>query len=338
MTAIAIGWQGDGVNPGGIALFAERRGVLVRLGKAIDVGMPLCAVPCAPDSVLFVSDGQGQGSLLSAEWNPSGDLELVTRVASPGKLPCSLALSPAAKHIVAAHYGSGTVSVHAVLSDGSIAERGTIWALPEPESGSCSERQTSAHPHQVIFGFLDETLAVVDLGLDKILFADMNEVSGALTHRASFALESGAGPRNLVIGAHSSVAFLACELDSSIVELRSENGLTNGLTATGAFPLGRSATTRNYPSDIDRSGNHVFIANRGASTIAVLDSNGDRSVREFDCGGLWPLSIKVVGDHLLVANRDSNSIVEMRIDRANGRLSEPKVLLSLPAPTCVAMT
>lgn len=54
-------------------------------------------------------------------------------------------------------------------------------------------------------------------------------------------------------------------------------------------------------------------------------------------GGHWPrnFAIGAAGEHLLVANQRSNSVVGFRIDADTGRLRATGARIEQPAPVCL---
>ena len=94
------------------------------------------------------------------------------------------------------------------------------------------------------------------------------------------------------------------------------------------------------PSGIVAVDNRVFVANRGADTIAVFDVETARGwlsrVTEFDCGGAWPRDLTV---------RDRPAVGQQRAQRPDQRVRhqpaaarpDPVFEIASPSPACVLL-
>jgi 6-phosphogluconolactonase len=227
--------------------------------------------------------------------------------------PCHLAVDPSGRLLVAANYGSSTLTLIALGEDGSF---GDTASLVLEGQGPDAERQEAAHPHQVLFH--DGLMLVVDLGADlvrRFAFDLGQSVDRMLTPIEPLAAPAGSGPRHGVFLPDGRLA-LSGELGSSlIVESRARPAVWESTASTLRRGAARSRTPRNYPGDVQRSedGRFVYLANRGHDTIAAFDvtSAAPRLVAEVESGGAWPQHLLVLGDRCLVANWDSNLVTAL---------------------------
>lgn len=242
--------------------------------------------------------------------------------------PCHLSVDPTGRYLVTANYGSGSVSVHPIATDGSLGER--VDLVQHKGSGPVTERQEGPHAHQARFDPAGRYLLVNDLGTDTITAYRLE--GGRLAEAARTALPAGTGPRHLAFGP-GHLVYLAGELSSTVTAL-SYDAESGALTV-----LGSARTTGydgdNFPSEIAASadGRYVYVANRGANTVGVLATSptGVRLVAEVATGGDWPRNLILLDGFLYVANQNSDTVGIFRVDAETG-IPEPAGSLAVPSP------
>lgn len=245
--------------------------------------------------------------------------------------PCHLSVDPTGRYLVTANYGSGSVTVHPIATDGSLGDR--VDLVQHKGSGPVTDRQEGPHAHQARFDPAGRYVLVNDLGADTITAYRLE--GGKLAEAARTALPPGTGPRHLAFGAGDRV-YLAGELSSTVTAL-SYDAASGALTVLGA-----ARTTEhegdNFPSEIATSadGRYVYVANRGANTVGVLAAEpaGVRLVGEVATGGDWPRHLVLLGDFLYVANQNSDGVGIFRVDGDTG-VPEPAGALAVPSPACL---
>jgi 6-phosphogluconolactonase (cycloisomerase 2 family) len=276
------------------------------------------------------------GSVSSFAIESDGRLRPLNTQPTGGTLPCHIMLHPAG-YVLAANYGTGSVSVHPVGADGTLGERTDL--AEHHGHGPDPDRQAGPHIHQVKLA--SGVVVAIDLGLDRLVGYRLDPSSGRLEPGADpFARSrTGAGPRHAV--AHPSGRwYVANELDSTVsvfepdFELR-ELRLLDTVAAT-LEPPGE----RNYPGGIALSAdaNLLYLSNRGANAITTfsLSDNGvARPVDEVPVDGAWPRHFAIVDDLMLVANERSDNVTGFRLDPDTGRPSPLGVLAESGTPTCV---
>ena len=75
-------------------------------------------------------------------------------------------------------------------------------------------------------------------------------------------------------------------------------------------------------------GKFIYISTRFKDVLSVVDSESFELVEVKDCGGKHPRDFIVIGDHLLCANMESDSIVSFGIKK--GTLSSVSSELKVP--------
>ncbi|MEV6490179.1 lactonase family protein [Actinoplanes sp. NPDC051633] len=317
----------------GIALLRRDRdtGDLTRLGLAARTPSPsfLARHPTLP--VLYAVNELLLGAVSAFAVAPDGSLEPIATGQTGGGHPCHLALTRDGRHLLAANYSSGSVSVLPLGPDGRPGERTDLIDLDG--QGPDPERQKAPHAHMVL---PDDTghVLIADLGSDRVWRARLDPLSGRLTGlTAAIVAEPGTGPRHLRPAPDGAV-LLVGELSGELSWYRPGNG---GLERRGARQI-TSTTGVNYPSElaVGRDGRFVYVANRGPDTIAIFGWDGDTASRvgEVPTGGTWPRHIALIGDHLYVANERSHSVTVLRIDPETGLPTPQGEPVQEPSPTC----
>ncbi|MEO9238719.1 MAG: beta-propeller fold lactonase family protein, partial [Jatrophihabitantaceae bacterium] len=161
-----------------------------------------------------IDDGQ-----VSAVLVEKGRLRLLASVATGGRQPCHLAISPDGRRLYAANYGSGSLAAFELAADGSIIARTDLAA--HSGHGPDEDRQAGPHVHMVVLDELaepaGELISAVDLGIDQVVSYRLD--NGLLSAIAVTSLPAGCGPRQLVRSAMPGRAYLVAELSGQLLTL-----------------------------------------------------------------------------------------------------------------------
>lgn len=248
-----------------------------------------------------------------------------------GDAACHLCLSRDGRFLVVANYGSGSIATFAVRDDGTLGER--VDLLTFAGSGPDAERQESPHAHQVVVD--GEELLVCDLGADVIRRIALEPEHGSLsTPREPLELPAGSGPRHLVVV--EDFLVVACELSAELwFARRTDDGWEHIRTVATST----SGADLVQPSGIFADAHRLFVANRGADTLAVFDLEPAAGrltrVAEFGCGGAWPRDLTVRDGLLWVSNQHSDTVSVFEISPLPP--PGPVVELTAPSPSCVLL-
>lgn len=297
---------GRGSGPGdGLQRLQRGAGGWSRSSLAVvDQLSALAAHPTLP--VLYGVSGLGEGTVHAWEVTTDGARRL-SEQPSLGLEPCHAAVDPSGDVLVVVNYASSSLTVLHLAEDGSLDGGPEVLRLTG--HGPESERQSEAHPHQVVFA--GGRMYAVDLGADVVrLFA--LDADGRLTESAQHAVPAGTGPRHLVVLDDGALA-VSGELTSTVLVGHPDVGrdwtVRPSTSRTGPVP---TADGRNYPSDIQRSpdGRVVYVANRGYGTVAAfaVGSGTPELLAEIDAGVVWPQHLLLLGDELLVAGADASVV------------------------------
>jgi 6-phosphogluconolactonase (cycloisomerase 2 family) len=327
---VYVGSYGSGIS------IYERDDERLTLLDRVDTPDPSFLVADLGRGALFACNELTANTVSSLRIEPDGRLRPLNSQPTGGTLPCHLLLHPAG-YLMAANFGSGSVSVHPVLPDGMLGER--VALVEHRGRGADPERQAGPHAHEV--KVVSGEVVVVDLGLDRLIGYQLDAGTGELAVAVDPFARSrpGAGPRHAV--AHPSGRwYVANELDNTVsvfepdFELR-ELHLTEAIRATLSEPA-----ERNFPAGIALSADtrHLYVSNRGANTISTFgidDAGALHGLDEAPTGGVWPRHFAIVDDLLMVANERSGSVTGLRLDPATGVPEPIGVLAENGTPTCI---
>lgn len=288
-------------------------------------------------------DGGEGGGLVAFRIDPDdGSLTQFDRAPSRGAAPCYVSVSADGRHVHVANYLSGTIAVYAASADGGFGE---LVACREHRGSGPTSRQEGPHPHCVLPGPGGEWVYAADLGTDRVVRYRRDRGPGREAFEAceDHAFDAGAGPRHLAFHPGFAVAFVVCELLSTLVVLGVD-------PTTGALSeIGRRCT---LPDDfvgdsiaaevrVHPRGHRVYVSNRGHDSIAVFGFTDPSAPLELlghvATGGRTPrnFAIHPAGRSLLVANQDSDTIVAFGIDPDSGLPRELGITYDISEPVCL---
>jgi 6-phosphogluconolactonase len=308
-------------------------GVLTRLGVAARTPSPSFLVQHPTLPVLYaVNELESAGTVSAFTVDADGGLTPLSVRPTGGSDPAHLGVTADGRHLLVANYTSGSVAVHPLDPQGAPGERSDLLDLaghgPDPD------RQAGPHAHMVRPEGAEVLIA--DLGSDRVWRSRLDQVSGRLTHTAPAVMaKPGTGPRHFTRSADGAL-LLVGELAGNLTWYRA--------ASDGSLEqAGEVATTveagENFPSEVTmgRDGRFVYVANRGADTVAAFAWDGERAtpVAEVPTGGSWPRHMIRLGDHLYVANEKSHSVTTFRIDPATGVPAPQGGPTAEPSPTCL---
>ncbi len=330
------GYTGDkgGAAEGIVVLRRDTKtGVLTRLGLAARTASPsfLAQHPTLP--VLYaVNELTTSGTVSAFIVAADGELTALSVRPTGGSNPAHLTVTADGRFVLVANYSSGSVSVHPVESDGALAESCDLLELVG--HGPDAERQEGPHAHHVHTDGAD--VLITDLGSDRVWRARLDPVSGRLSLGVpAVVAEPGTGPRHLVRSPDGAV-LLAGELASNLSWYRPA---PDGSLALVGVAATTQAANKNFPSELTmgRDGRFVYVANRGANTVATFAWDGTTAtlISEVATGGVWPRHLVRLGDYLYVANQESHTVTTFRIEPATGIPQAQGEPTAESSPTCL---
>jgi 6-phosphogluconolactonase len=285
--------------------------------------------------------GKGDGAIAGFAINrKTGGLTFLNSRSSAGTSPCHLAVDHTGKMLIAANYGSGSVPVFPVESDGKLGE---LSGLMKASGASVDKsRQEGPHAHETVISADNRFAYVPDLGLDRIRIYRLEPGAAKLTpNNPPFAkTEPGSGPRHIALSADGKFAYVVHELKPtvSVFSRDTSSGSLTRIQIISTVPEG--FTGKSDPAEIlmDHSGNFVYASNRTSGTIAVFSidhSDGKlKQIQVIATGGTMPRGVAIdpTGQVLFVGDQKTNRFVIFQIDPRSGELSLTRQTFEVPSP------
>jgi len=260
--------------------------------------------------VHYLVDEQDDGALGVHRRTASGWVRLA-HVPVGGAAPCHVTLDRTQSVIAVANYASGSVSVFQ-LDPRSGLPIGQPTVHPNSGSGPNPERQQSPHAHWVGFGLDNRFLYVADLGTDEVLAFSFDAERQTLgTPHVALKAVPGSGPRHMLFHEqHTQSAYLACELDSTLIALTVEGRDLKPRASLSTLPAGWHGANIVAHIGANAAGDRLYVSNRGHDSIAVfaLNERGDPTLlQHIASGGASPRVFMVLEEEnrmLVVHERD----------------------------------
>ncbi|MEU1370655.1 lactonase family protein [Streptomyces sp. NPDC005803] len=321
----------------GVASYDTATGALTSRTVVTGVENPSYLALHPTGRTLYAVDEQDDGGVTAVAL-AGGAFRVLGRRATGGAGPCHLSVHPGGKWLLSAHYTSGSVAVHPLAADGSVGERTDLVAHTSPAPGP---GQDGPHAHQIVTVPDGGHVLAVDLGNDTVYTYRLDEDHGTLEQLSYAALRPGAGPRHLTFHPGGRHAYLACELDNTVV-VCGYDPATGTLTPGDPQPTGTGGGT-SYPAQllVTGDGRFAYLANRGHNSLtryAVED--GGATLRLLDtvpAGGDFPrhTAFSPDGSLLFAANQRSGTVTAFHVDESTGALTPAGAPLPAPAAVCV---
>ncbi|WP_141977812.1 lactonase family protein [Saccharothrix saharensis] len=330
-------WAGGGTGLG-LGAYDPATGRLRVTGVVPDVPNPSFVIDAG--RWVYAVNEKSDGEVTALAVGADGVPKVVGSRSTGGADPCHLALHRG--FLLSANYSSGSVSVHPVLREGGLGERTDL--VVHSGAGPDPDRQEGPHAHQVLPDPTGAFVLAVDLGTDSVHSYRLSD-EGKLTPAGTARVHPGAGPRHLAFHPSGKHAYIANELDSTIVVAAYDRGVLTPGQKVGTLPADVPTGPRNYPAEIvvSHDGRFLYLSNRGHDSVAVFAvERGGASLRLVEVtpvGGKFPrhIVLDASGRFLLAANQNSDTITTFAVDRSTGKLRQTGTTAS-PIPVCVALT
>ncbi|MEV4927142.1 lactonase family protein [Streptomyces roseoverticillatus] len=330
---------GNGTGTGiGLASYDRRTGRMTAAGVIEGVADPSYLALHPRGHTLYAVNEQQDGTVTAVRL---ADRRILGTRTTGGALPCHVSVHPSGRWLLTANYLSGSVAVHPIDATGGLAEPSDVvpHLVPPPGPG-----QESAHAHQIVTSPDGRFVLAVDLGNDTVYTYRLDPTAGRLTRIAHVSLAPGAGPRHLAFHPRGRFAYVANELDNTVVVCAYDPS-TGDLSPGPARHTGSGSGTggtRNYPAQIlvGKSGRFAYLANRGHNSIAryAVEASGARLrlLNTVPVDGDFPRHIAFSPDErlLFAANQRSGSVTVFRADPGSGRLTLSGAPYTAPGAAC----
>ncbi|MEV0716449.1 lactonase family protein [Asanoa sp. NPDC050611] len=283
--------------------------------------------------VLYAANELAEGEVSGWAVDGPGPLRPVGRAPTGGTEPCHVAVTADGRHLLAANYASGSISVHPLdPATGAVGERTDL--VVHDGHGPDRDRQAGPHLHMISIDPAGGPLIAIDLGTDG-LYPYRMDGDRLVPAGDPLRVAPGTGPRHVARHPDGRRAYLVGELDAMLTSFE--------IGDTGWRERHRlEASTRpgeKFPSEVAcrADGRYLYLATRGVDTVSVfaLDGAAPRLVTEVDCGGRWPRHLALAGEHLYVANQMGDSVAVFAVDPRTGVPTMVDGPIPVSSPTCV---
>jgi len=287
-------------------------------------------------AALYAVHGGRSAASAYAIDHSSGKLTPLGLAETAGRNPVDFGITQDGRHMVVAHYSSGSMAVLPVREDHTLGDAQQSIRL-EGATGPRIADQPAPLPHGVTPDPTGRYLLVPDKGLDVVLVYEL--IDGALVETSSAPALPGSGPRHAVFHPTLPILYAVCELGCSVQIFAWDDGLLHpGAAVSALMPGGRDGLAAEIA--ISSDGRWLYSSNRGDDSIARFAVAADGTITLCETTplpGHEPrfFTIAPSGRHLYVAQQTSDSIV--CFDITNGALSAPRVVAEIGTPVAIAL-
>lgn len=247
------------------------------------------------------------------------------------KYPCYIRLSPKGTKLAAANYGDDSVPVF-----GLDAITGALKA--DPTVLRSAHAHDKGHAHWTQWSPESDRLYTVDLGHDEVRSFRYEAGSFVGGPETAYSTPKGVGPRHLAFHPNGRFAYLFTEYAQTLTALaRHPDGKLTELNTLSALPADFTGKSTGAHIQINPAGTVAYVSNRGHNSITVFAVAADGRIslkQNISCGGNWPRFFLLLGDHLIVANQESEDLVVFDV-AADGTLSATGTAFKLQKPVAL---
>lgn len=313
------------------ANFNPETGSLAQLELVAEEPNPTYLAFDAEGRLYSVGAENGQGGIAAF----TADFQPLNHVVEEGAPHCYVAVDEERNLVYGANYHKGQVLVYKRLEDGSLE----LADQTQHEGSGPHENQASPHVH---FADLtpDKLLVTCDLGTDQVISYKVSD-QGKLEQVGSYSSAPGAGPRHIVFHHHAKIAYLICELNSTIEVLIYDGlGQFEHMQTISTLPADHTGFNGTAAVRISKDGKFVYGSNRGHDSIAVYKTLGDASLELVEIvptNGKTPRDFALSPDEkfLVAVHQDSDNATVFARDEETGRLTELSYDFLVPEAVCV---
>ncbi|GHC53691.1 hypothetical protein GCM10010349_19890 [Streptomyces flavofungini] len=322
----------------GLATYDEETGGVTGVGTLGGVPDPSYLAVHPSGRTLYAVNEREQGGVTAIALSPDGDHRVLGTRGTGGAGPCHVSVHPSGHWLLSANYTSGSVAVHPVEESGALGERTDLVTHSAPPPGP---GQQGPHAHQIVTAPDGRYVLAVDLGTDTVYTYRLDTKAGKLSRVSYATMRPGAGPRHLAFHPSGRFAYVANELDNTVV-VCGYDPATGRLSPGEPQSTGTGPGVTSYPAMpvVTGDGAFAFLANRGDNSLTryAVERDGAR-LRLLDTvpvGGDFPRHIALApsGRLLFAANQRSGSVSVFRVDGRTGELALAGKPFAAPMAVC----
>jgi 6-phosphogluconolactonase len=254
-------------------------------------------------------------------------------MSSNGSGPAHCSVDPLGQFVFVANYGSGSVAVLPINSDGSLKSFsafeqdtgfvGPTTATDAPPGSFAFSGHDAPHAHMFQADPAGKYVFHADLGQDRLYSWLLNRPAGTLTpnNPPFVSVPPGDGPRHFVFHPNARWLYLLTEEASTVIfyDYNAATGTLSQQQMVSALPPGFVGTSFGSEIRISPDGGFLYAANRLHDTIAIftIDFGGRLThLGEVSTLGDYPRSFTIdpTGSFLVCCNQRSDALTTFRFD------------------------
>ena len=313
------------------AEFDTEKGELSNLELVVEEPSPTYLAFDQADHLYTVGAKDGQGGIAAYDQKK----QLLNHVVEEGAPLCYVAVDNERGLVYGANYHKGQVLVYKQQEDGSLKLADSDTHVGQGPHAN----QASAHVHYTDLT-PDQYLITCDLGTDQVTTYDVTE-DGQLNKLATYTCAAGAGARHIVFHNHYKIAYLICELNSTIEVLIYDGvGAFEKMQVISTLPEGFNDFNGTAAIRLSEDGKYLYASNRGHDSIVVYTilADGSLELLEFvPTNGKTPRDFILSPDQefLIAVHQDSDNATVFKRNPETGRLAELSNDFHVPEAVCV---
>ena len=284
----------------------------------------------------------------------TGALKLLNTVSSGGAVPAFISIHPSGKFLLAANYTGGSYAVIRLKPDGSLGDTTDVvkpsGPLNPPTASDNPPGQMAGSDHRGSRGHMigpDPSGQYVigdDAGRDQIFVWKLDPGTGKLEEVSVAKSLPGSAPRHFVFSHDGKTMYQLQEQDSRLSVYSFADGkLTSRGDTVSMLPSGYEGSNTGSELLMDKSGKHLYAANRTQDSIAVFSIGGGGMATRIanvhtEANNPRSLTLDPSGKFLYSLNQNGDNVTTFAIG-ANGvpkftghymALGSPAVMVFLP--------
>ena len=256
------------------------------------------------------------GGITQIDFDSRGIMQIRRDDNTGGTDPCHVVLSPDGRLLCVANFASGALTVFPLDEEGNLT--GERRLFQHAGSSVHPVRQRGPHAHSTIFAPEQGRFYVPDLGIDRVVAYRWQDGAVLPEPEADIAVPAGSGPRFGEFSRDGRHFYLLCEVASSVMHFRCEDGHMVPGESINMLPENFSGDNIGSDLHLTPDGKYLYASNRGHDSLVFCRVEADGSLtllRRQPCGGRTPRNFVIdpAGRYLLVGNQDSDNITTFSI-------------------------
>ena len=280
----------------------------------------------------------------------TGELHLLERQPTGGAGTAYMSLDKTGKFILLANWGSASVTVIQINSDGTF---GRLTSFVQHSTRRARDGKTPLvpRPHAAVASPDNRFVLVPDVELNKIFVYKFDAEKGILATPATITdLPPDDGPRHFVFSPDGRFGYMIAQTTGNVEVFRWDQaaGTLSLVQTVTTFPKGLDAVNISAEIGITHDGTFLYESNRrtrgreqGPDSIEAFqidrESGTLTKIQDLDLDGSIPrcFSIDPTGKYMAIGGQQANRIAVYRIGQEDGRLSDTGVSISIHTPACM---